>query len=166
MRSTLRADTLNMHKVSNSNVNTGITPWQIPTGANWEEMLRAGTAPSQEDSTKLRAKARPSPLSRETYRFLIAGSPRVRNPVKPKHLPKTPSRPTTQKANRKVPNNPSAELRAGTAENDPANKVRIGDLEDDSVDEFGVEEELTRPPCRQAENTFDLEDRVFTVMHT
>ncbi|CAG9312951.1 unnamed protein product [Blepharisma stoltei] len=145
-----------MHNVTNQ-APASISPWQLPFGTKLDSMLRAGTAPPQEDYNLSRKSKQTTDTTTKLFAFPTRPQS-IRNPVKLYPNPFKTS--TKSRKNEKSPH--MSPERTGRYEKDiRQSKLRLGELEDDSEGSHS-DIEISRPPSRQNDKAFDLEDRFFT----
>lgn len=124
-------------------------------------MLRAGTAPISEDYNFNK-----KPKDLETSKLFMHNykTQGLRSPIKPyqPYLKQSNSKPGRKDVSKISPH--MSPERSGRMDKDVRqSKLRLGELEDDS-DQTSSDTEISRPPSRQNEKAFDLEDRFFTVI--
>mmetsp|Transcript_12524 Transcript_12524/g.12594 ORF Transcript_12524/g.12594 Transcript_12524/m.12594 type:complete len:212 (+) Transcript_12524:93-728(+) len=122
-------------------------------------MLRAGTAPLQEENNFGR-KSKQTPET-STKLFLNTKQQGSRNPIKLYQNNIKPSSTKSRKFGHQTSPHMSPDRSGRYDKGIRQSKLRLGELEDDS-EGSDSDIEISRPPSRQNDKAFDLEDRFFT----
>lgn len=140
--------------------------------------MRAGTAPSIEETITTQAQNPSKHVIttqniKEAYRnYLLQEAHSIHNgPVKVVHklkLNNPNSKQTFQKLREKESGfsyNPHSSIRKLDSDSTKDSKLKLTGFEDNSPEQDSPRLNLQRPPCRQGETVFNLEDRILTVIH-